>query len=136
MRKNTLKHLELDLYDTVYMDYLQETDALESYASIKALETIRLCNVGIYPVVSNRDPPTNGRKLTGLLPRSIRKVSVFQPHEDLMRDFEHLAAVAGESFPKLEEVSVQTVSDGMWDALEAAFRQVGVRCVRMPDFGA
>lgn len=127
MRKNTMKHLNLDLSDVIY--YEDPDEPVESFASMEALETITLCNVGIYPAVSQQDPPTNGERLTGILPKNIRKVCVYKPHEHLLRDFERLAEVAAKSFPKLEEVRIQRVSSDVWKGLSAAFDWARIRLV-------
>ncbi|KAF3162690.1 hypothetical protein TWF788_001780 [Orbilia oligospora] len=105
-RKDTLRHVALDLSESYYLeDDVQDGDTLKGLKSMEVLETLKIDASSLY-VDQRGESTTNGNPVIDLLPPSIKRFSLegVQPH--IYEDIRQLARAANKRFPNLKQVMI------------------------------
>ncbi|KAF3228294.1 hypothetical protein TWF191_002799 [Orbilia oligospora] len=105
-RKDTLRHVALDLSESYYLeDDVQDGDTLKGLKSMEVLETLKIDASSLY-VDQRGESTTNGNPVIDLLPPSIKRFSLegVQPH--IYEDIRQLARAANKRFPNLKQVII------------------------------
>ncbi|KAF4462711.1 hypothetical protein FALBO_10471 [Fusarium albosuccineum] len=116
-RKDTLKHVEIDLSDAMWPG---DEDQMQSLQPMQVLETLKLETTSVY-VETEDETTTNGNHLIDFLPTSIQGFSLARPHEHIHQDILQLAHVAREKFPRLKDVKISGLDKDDEDRLNRAF---------------
>ncbi|KAM5372602.1 hypothetical protein ACJZ2D_007376 [Fusarium nematophilum] len=102
-RRNTLKHLSLELGDSIFAHESDEDEVMRTLQDMQVLETLNLDTMAVY-VETDDESTTDGNLFIDFLPVSLRSLSVGRPHNHIHQDILHLAKVATQRFPNLKEV--------------------------------
>ncbi|KAL7903011.1 hypothetical protein HDV63DRAFT_362832 [Trichoderma sp. SZMC 28014] len=129
-RRSTLKHLHIDLQESVYMDEPGEEDTIPSLAGLEVLQTLKISALAL----AEADEPTDGNVLVDALPRSIRSFTLFDPHDTMAEDINRLAEIASERFPHLKEVCFYNSSNQPREVPETPFTSRGIKCTNKAPF--
>ncbi|KJZ77506.1 hypothetical protein HIM_03230 [Hirsutella minnesotensis 3608] len=140
-RRNTLKHVSLDMTFAVLYDPwelgLDEADSAPSLRQMTALETVKLSGSALSNMFDRaREAGFPEVRLCDFLPPNIRTLGVDRPHPKMLDDFTVLAAMAPTSFPLFREVHIGTKfeSTDSLATLQPAFAKSGIRCIAQDVF--